>query len=240
MEKYIAVIMCEVKVQLVIPQKWYGTLDCNGYNRGINKSVKRSIFFSPFGDDVQPNFDLPISQQFQRDANACYSVYFLQACDTKAECIQYLNNRRVSHPAVYNDRRLREFIPDPRSMRPNLNPQTPTASPLINDEAARTVRQRRDEAAAEAESATAEDTGPSAENIAQNATDPAETDEIAQNAAGHSAMTIYIRQLVQQQLLRLIILRTVNLTPEVKSKRSYASKKKSKLNRAIGFWRQIN
>lgn len=118
MEKYIAVIMCDMsKIQLIIPEKWYGTLDCNGYNRGINKAVKRRIFFSPFGDDVSPNFELPILQHFQRHVNACYRVYFLQACPTKAECIQYLKSHRVVYPAVYNSRRLLEYIPDPRTIR---------------------------------------------------------------------------------------------------------------------------
>lgn len=49
MEKYIAVILCEEKVQLVIPCGWYGNLDCNDYNRGIYKCVKRRVFYSPFG-----------------------------------------------------------------------------------------------------------------------------------------------------------------------------------------------
>lgn len=61
MEKYIAVIIWDVKIQLIIPEKWYGGgLDCNGYNRGINRCVKRRIFYSPFGDDVEPDFELPI------------------------------------------------------------------------------------------------------------------------------------------------------------------------------------
>lgn len=121
MDKYIAVIVCDDKIQLVIPVKWYGVLDCNGYNRGINRSVKRRIFFSPFGDDIEPDFDLPISPLFRRNANACYQVYFLQVCYTKAECLQFVTNRRVTYPAVYNEGRLREYIPDPRLIRHRSN-----------------------------------------------------------------------------------------------------------------------
>lgn len=103
MEKFIAVIMCDEKIQLVIPVKWYGILDCNGYNRGINRSVKRRIFFSPFGDDVEPDFDLPISRLFRHNANACYEVYFLQLCYTKTECLQFVTNRRVTWPFTTRD-----------------------------------------------------------------------------------------------------------------------------------------
>lgn len=125
MEKYIAVIICDIKIQLIVPEKWYGTLDCNGYNRGINKSVKRTVFFSPFGDDVAPDFGIPISPQFQPNFNACYRVHFLQACPTKAACIEYVKNRRVVYPAVYNNRRLLEYIPNPRQIRQRLNSISP-------------------------------------------------------------------------------------------------------------------
>lgn len=105
MEKYVAVMMCEDEIQLVIPLKWYGELDCNGYNVGINKNVKRRIFYSPFGDDVEPDFELPISWMFQSVANACYEVFFLQLCDTKEECLRFVKKRRVLYPAVYNEQR---------------------------------------------------------------------------------------------------------------------------------------
>lgn len=114
MSKFVAVILCNAKIQLVIPETWYGGLDCEGYNRGINRNVRRTIFFSPFGDEVEPDFHLPIFPELQRNANGCYHVNFLQACATKAQCIQYLRGRRVSHPAVYNEDRLFERLPDPR------------------------------------------------------------------------------------------------------------------------------
>lgn len=138
MEKYVAVIMRDVRIQLAIPVRWYGTLDSNGYNRGINKNVTRRIFFSPFGYDVEPDFDLPISQRSQRNANACYHVKFLQLCDSKDECIQYMINRRVMYPAVYNDLRLQEYIPPPRQERQRLVPERPRpvdeeiAAPVVN------------------------------------------------------------------------------------------------------------
>lgn len=115
MEKYVAVILCGAKTRLAIPCKWYGQLDCQGYNRDINKNVKRRIFFSPFGDDVEANFDLPTHTQLQRNANSCYEVYFLQIHDTKEQCLDYLLSRRAVHPAVYNQQRQRERIPNPHS-----------------------------------------------------------------------------------------------------------------------------
>lgn len=115
------VYIAEDRIQVAIPIKWYGRLDCNGYNKGINKHVKRRVFFSPFGDHVEPDFGLPISDFYQPDANACYEVYFLRACDTKEECIEFLNNRRVLYPSIYNERRLHEHIPDPRPYNENLD-----------------------------------------------------------------------------------------------------------------------
>lgn len=128
MEKYVAVMMSGDEIQLVIPQKWYGVLDCNGYNRGINKNVKRVIFYSPFSDDVEPNFQLPISRGFQSDGNACYEVFFLQICDTKDECLHFVKNRRVFYPAVYNEQRLHEFISAPRL---TLNATTPASKAAV-------------------------------------------------------------------------------------------------------------
>lgn len=121
MSVYIAVVLSEDRIQVAIPIKWYGRLDCNGYNKGINKHLKRRVFFSPFGDHVEPDFALPISDFYQPDANACYEVYFLRACDTKQECIEFLNNRRVLYPPIYNERRLHEHIPDPRTSNENLD-----------------------------------------------------------------------------------------------------------------------
>lgn len=139
MERYVAVIMCNFKIQLIIPQKWYGVLDTNGYNRGINKVVKRRIFFSPFGDEVEPDFTLPISPTFQRNANACYQVQFLQVCDSKAECIHYVKSRRVSYPTVYNDRRLLEYIPPPRPIGQCAIAEIPNALPPVEPENANEI-----------------------------------------------------------------------------------------------------
>lgn len=139
MERYVAVIMCNIKIQLIIPQKWYGVLDTNGYNRGINKVLKRRVFFSPFGDEVEPDFTLPISPTFQRHANAFYQVQFLQVCDSKAECIQYVKSRRVSYPAVYNDRRLLEYIPPPRPIGQRAIAGIPNALPPFEPEIANEI-----------------------------------------------------------------------------------------------------
>lgn len=99
---------------MIIPEFWFspGGLDCNGYNESINKNKKRRVFYSPFGDNVEANFNVPVQQKFQEDMNACYIVRFLKAWPTKESCIEYVQNRRANHPVVYNDRRLLENIPE--------------------------------------------------------------------------------------------------------------------------------
>lgn len=112
MDKYIAVMMSKDKIQLCIPQKWYGAFDCNGYNHGINRNVKRRIFYSPFGDNIDADFTAPVYEEYMADRNACYEVFFLKMFDTKVGCLSFLEKRRILYPAVYNSRRLDEMVPN--------------------------------------------------------------------------------------------------------------------------------
>lgn len=112
MTKFVAVMLCDDYLQMVIPENWFSPqgLDCNGYNESINRNIRRRIFYSPFGYDVEPDFTSAVEQEFRTDINACYIVRFLKTFPTSKECTDYVQRRRCVWPAVYNDRRLREYV----------------------------------------------------------------------------------------------------------------------------------
>lgn len=114
MVKFVAVILCSDEVQLVIPENWFSPegLDCNGYNEGVNRNKKRRIFYSPFGDDIEADFGLPIQNEFQSQANACYAARFVKAFCSKEDCLGYIERRRCIRPVLYNERRTHEDVPN--------------------------------------------------------------------------------------------------------------------------------
>lgn len=74
---FATVILLESLERLVIPIKYVLSLDIlQIYNRGISRTKKHIIYYSP-DDDDEPNFQLAIKDDFEENVPACYKARIL-------------------------------------------------------------------------------------------------------------------------------------------------------------------
>lgn len=160
---FATVILVGSLERLVIPLKYILSLDIvQVYNRGISRTKKHIIYYSS-DDTDEPNFHLPIQDEFNANEPACYYAHILNVfgkfeiemkhknnlmshcynrtyyfIDTKEHALQYRTGRKIL-PAIYNSNAER-FHWDP----PNIAVTTTGAVELID--APETPRQRNGDA----------------------------------------------------------------------------------------------
>lgn len=107
---YLAAILSDSTL-LCIPVSWCYQIDIvNSFNNGLNHNKKKTIFFSK-NEACNPNFLLPVKDQFDDSVDSCYNAMIKRAFAEKKECIEYLKKRRVGIlPPVYNEARTREIF----------------------------------------------------------------------------------------------------------------------------------
>lgn len=93
---------------VTIPLRYVLNLDlAKSLNNRINRNQKHVIFWSE-DDSKEPNFNLPLSSEFNRSTDSCFEVKFLKVFANRESALIYANARRQIDPAIYNTRRLRE------------------------------------------------------------------------------------------------------------------------------------
>lgn len=74
---FATVILVESQERLVIPLKYILSLDIvQIYNRGISRTKRHVIYFY-IDDTDEPNFRLPIRNDFNQNEPACYYTHIL-------------------------------------------------------------------------------------------------------------------------------------------------------------------
>lgn len=70
--------ICDLKKLVAVPLKYINKLDlAKALNNRINRNQTHLLFWSK--DPIkEPNFNIPVSQQFNRDSDSCYNVKLLK------------------------------------------------------------------------------------------------------------------------------------------------------------------
>lgn len=130
MEIFLAVkIECCKKI-VVVPVDFIYKLDfVKTFNNSLNRNQKHLMYWSQ-DQNKEPNFDLPVSEQFNHSIDGCYYVkllkafrkfikmckslvfehkrfFFIKTIGNQEESFSF-SQRRVFDPALYNERRLHE------------------------------------------------------------------------------------------------------------------------------------
>lgn len=100
---YFVVILVSSKKVLAIPAAYVLQLDVVGkMNTGLKKWKKQLVFFSPENHD--PNFNLPIREDFDENVDGVYYANILKVCYTQEEATAVVESRRNVLPVNYFNR----------------------------------------------------------------------------------------------------------------------------------------
>lgn len=93
---------------IIVPLRYVYKLDlAKSLNNRINRNQKHVVFWSE-DDTKEPNFNLPVSNRFDRSKDSCLKVKILKVFSSHHSALNYAQRCRTVDPAVYNERRLYE------------------------------------------------------------------------------------------------------------------------------------
>lgn len=79
MNVHCVVLISNSTTKIIIDRQWVdmSAIGAHELNYGLKKHILRKVFYSP--EAKSANFDLPISEQFDENADGCYEGFVLQS-----------------------------------------------------------------------------------------------------------------------------------------------------------------
>lgn len=100
--------LCNISRIVIVPLQNIFKLDLvKALNNRINRNQTHLLYWSN-DHTKEPNFDLPISYQFNPSTDACFNVKLLKVFEHRDLALEYSKKRRKIDPAIYNRSRLKE------------------------------------------------------------------------------------------------------------------------------------